>query len=339
MDQQTITALCGMDESARKLIALYCGKLLSEQDLADWFAEIKFEALKPEVSGMAAAIAVAQDYNGAPPELVPRLRGIMRYVHTLNSGMAAGLCALSKRYNEAGIPVVLLGGTAVHLGYSEPPRRHIWQMEIGVSESDFSQAVKLASDEGFTVQKTAYNAIARSGNTQCVVIRKGVGLTQEISSLTANGVLFQIPDRSELLVCIAETVFLSLFGAAPGTKLMPQIADLHRVIAEEPDWERTAAIAKGRNTAGHVRLVLDLYYSLAATAPGTNVLDLFSTEDTPERLVQLLPKYRKLKPGSSKLKRLWISTQIKTGAPQSVALKVFLKDLSAAVARKLTPKS
>ena len=157
--------------------------------------------------------------------------------------------------------------------------------------------------------------------------------------MTSNGVLFQIPDRSELLVCIAETVFLSLFGAAPGGKLMPQIADLHRVIAEEPDWEQAAAIAKTRNTADHVRLVLDLYYSLASTAPDTNVLDLFAAEDTPERLVQLLLKYRKLKPGSSKLKRLWISTQIKTGAPQSAALKVFLKELSTAAARKLTPKS
>ena len=299
MDQQQIMRLCDMEQSLCRLLGLYCMQHPSEKEIADWFAGIEFEVLRPEASYMAAAMAAANDYKGVPLEPIPRLRGILRYVHTLNSGMTAGLCVLGKQLNEAGIPAVLLESTAVHLGYPKPPRRHMWQTEIGVSEADFLRAAALAEHAGFVVEQTPYSATARCGNTQCVLIHKGMEYTREATDLTVNGVSFLLPDSAELLVGLTETMF-QVLSAGSGAKLLPWIMDLHCVIASTTDWEAAAAAATERGTAGQVRLVLELYNSLASNILDGGILNLFGTEDTVLRLAQLLLEYRELKPGKER---------------------------------------
>lgn len=337
MDQQQIIALCGMEESLCRLIGLYCMQNPSEKETAAWFAGVELESLRPEVSCMAAAMAAAHDYNGVPLELVPRLQGIMRHVHTLNAGMTAGLCAVGKRFNEAGIPTALLGSTAVHLGYPEPPRRYIWQMQISVPEKDFSRAVELAERAGFLIMLTPFSADARRGNTQRILIRRDAKPEQETAPLTAGGVSFLLPGSEALLVNLCETVFQILFGPEPGVKLIPWIMDLHCVIMAAPDWKRAAAIAAERRTASQVRLILELYNSLTHNSLTGEIPDLFGTAEHTGQLAQLLLKYRKIRPGSAGLKRLWLSTRIRHVDSPSAVPGIFFRVLCQAVIRKLTP--
>lgn len=336
MDQQQSILLSGADEAACTLIGQYCAEHPDEKQIADWFSGIEFEALRPEVSCMAAAMVSENDYMGTPGELVPRLRGITRYVRTLNAGMTAGLCALGKQFNEAGIPAVLVGSTAVHLGYPNPPQRHMWQMEIGVLEADFPRAAALAEHAGFTVEQTPYSATARRGNTQCILVRKGMGYTQETTELTVNGVSFLMPSGAELIVSLAEAVFQVLSGTAPGAKLIPWIMDLHGLTAAVSDWDAVAAAADKRGTAAQVRLVLELYHALAAGSLTEEILSCFGTGDQTVRLTQLLLKYRKLNSGSSKLKRLWFSAQLKSEGSSFAALILFFKSARQALVRKFT---
>lgn len=337
MDQRQIITLCGMEESLCRLIELYGMRHPSEREIADWFSGVEFESLRPEVSCMAAALSAARDYAGVPQELIPRLRGISRYVHTLNSGMTAGLCALGKRFQEAGIPAVLLGSTAVHLGYPEPPRRHIWQMQITVPAEDFSQAVELAERAGFLIELTPFGADARRGNTQRVFIRRDADPAGEAAALTVGGVSFLLPGSAELLVSLGQAVFQLLSGKAPGAKLIPWIMDLHCVIGADPDWNGAAAAAAERGTASQVRLVLELYNSLIPNTLTGEILDLFGTAEHTAQLAQLLPKYRSLKPGSAKLKRLWLSTRIRNVDSPSAVPGLFFRALCRAGVRKLTP--
>jgi len=337
MDQQQAKALCGMEGSLCRLIRLYGMRHPAEKEITDWFSGVDFEALRPEVSCMAAAMAAANDYKGVPSELIPRLRGISRYVHTLNSGMTAGLCALGKGFREAEIPVVLLGSTAVHLGYPEPPRRHIWQTQISVPEKDFSRAVELAERVGFLIELTPYGAAARQGNTRNVFIRRDAGPAPEATPLTVGGVPFLLPGSAELLVSLCQTVFQLLSGAAPGAKLIPWIMDLHCVIGADPDWNGTAAAAAERSAASQVRLVLELYNSLMPNTLTVEILDRFGAEEHTAQLARLLPEYRSLQPGSARLKRLWLSTRIRNADSPSAVPGIFFRDLFRAAARKLTP--
>lgn len=337
MDQQQAKALCGMEDSLCRLTRLYGMRHPSEQEIADWFSGIEFEALRPEVSSMAAAMAAANDYKGAPQALIPRLRGISRYVHTLNSGMTAGLCALGKRFREANIPAVLLGSTAVHLGYPEPPRRHIWQTQISVPAGDFSRAVELAEGEGFFIELTPFGAAARRGNTQSVFIRRDADPVREAAPLTVGGVSFLLPGSAELLVSLCQAVFQLLTGDAPGTKLIPHIMDLHCVITADPNWDEAAAAAAEQRAAGQVRLVLELYNSLIPNTLTGDILELFGTSEHAAQLAQLLPEYRSLQPGSARLKRLWLSARIRNADSPSAVPGIFLRDLFRAATRKLTP--
>lgn len=339
MDQRQIFALCGMEESLCRLIGLYGTRQPSEKDLADWFSGVEFEALRPEVSCMAAAMAAACDYSGVPDALIPRLRGIMKYVHTLNSGMTAGLCALGKRLNDVGIPAVPLGSTAVHLGYSNRPRRHIWQTQISVPEEDFSQAVELAERAGFFIELTPFGAGARRGNTQRIFIRRDADPAGETNPLTVGGVSFLLPGSAELLVSLGQAVFQLLSGPAPGAKLIPWIMDLHCVIEADPDWNGAAAAAAERGIASQTRLILELYNSLIPNTLTGEILDLFGTAEHTAQLAQLLPKYRDIKPGSARLKRLWLSTRIRNVDSPSAVPGIFFRDLCRVGIRKFTPGS
>lgn len=339
MDQRQITALCGMEESLCRLVGLYGTRQPSDKDVADWFSGVEFEALRPEVSCMAAAVSADCDYAGVPQALIPRLKGISRYVHALNSGMTAGLCALGKRFNEANIPVLLPGSTAVHLGYPEPPRRHIWQTQISVPEGDFSQAVELAERAGFFIALTPFSADARRGNTQRILIRRDAKPAQEAAARTVGGVSFLLPGSGELLVSLSEAVFWVLSGAAPGAKLIPWIMDLHCVIGAAPDWKGAAVAAAERRTASQVRLILELYNSLIPNALTGEILDLFGAAEHTAQLAQLLLKYRKIRPGSARLKRLWLSTRIRNVDSSSAVPGIFFRELCRAAARKLTPES
>lgn len=338
MDQQQMIGLCGMEESLRRLIGLYCMPRPSEKEIADWFSGVEFEALRPEASCMAAAMAAANDYAGVPAETIPRLRGIVKYVHTLNSGMTAGLCALGQKLGQAGIVAEVLGSTAVHLGY-EKPLRHIWQMEIGVTETDFPRIGQLAAQAGFALEQTPYSITARSGNTQCILIRKGMSPGQNASTLTVGGASFLMEGSADLLVSLAQAIFQLLWGPAPGAKLLPLFMDLHRVISSGPDWAEAAAAAAEHGVADHVRLVLELYNSLAPDILTEDITNLFGTEPTAARLAQLLVQYRDIRPGYAGLKKRWLSARIRSGDTPADTWKLFLGELLRSAAKRLIPGS
>lgn len=119
MEQTQLIRLCGLDDTACSLAAIYC----RGNGLSPWFAEVDFEALRPEVSCMAAAAGSATGFSDVPETLIPRLKGIVKYVHTLNTGMAAGVCTLAAALNQAGITPLLLDDTALYLNWPTATQR------------------------------------------------------------------------------------------------------------------------------------------------------------------------------------------------------------------------
>jgi len=287
---------------------------------------------------MAAALGTGNDYAGIPQRLVPRLRGILRHIHTLNTGMAAGLCALGKRFAEAGISACLVGSTAVLLGCQNPPRRHLWQTEIAVAEEDFPRAAALAEAAGFTVRQTPCGAVTRQGNTQCVFIRSGMDRNRQMTRQQVGSTAFLMPRVEDLLVELAEGLFVRLSAGDTAVKLLPQLMDLHCLAAAHPDWAAAAAAAKNRGTAIRIRLVLEVYQALASGTPGEETLALFASGSQTAELAALLKKYRGCSGGRRKLKRLWLRTRIQChGTPGSPAAP-FLKALRRAVLGKISRK-
>lgn len=340
MDQEKMTALCRMDASLQTLFRLYCREHPSEQEIGEWFSGIDFEALRPEASCMAAMLSAAANYAGVPQEVSPRLRGITKYVHTLNTGMIAGLCALEKRYNEAGICALVHKRAAIHLGYPDHPLQHIWQTEISVSREEYAKAAALAEAEGYAVTKTELCTIARKGHTQCVAIYKRAedgDLLRSASLQTAGGASFLLPGSESLLVHYAETVFHLMAHTGAGAGLLPWLADLRCVLQADPDLSAAAAIAEARGTASQVRLVLALYGQLAPGAVTQQTLDSFATEAKADALADAALAYIRIPPKKRRIQRIWLTAKMRSADAPERTWAAFTGTLLQKAVRKLTP--
>lgn len=326
MEQTQFAELCGVDRPLRMLIDLYRAEHPSEKDIAKYFRTIEFEALRPEVSCMAAMMCSACDYAGVPQELIPRLRGIVKYVHTLNSGMTAGLCMLGKLWAQEGISVMLLRGTAVQLGYPGYSRRYMWQTTVSIPEKDYVRGVQIAANAGFKIEHGPTYSIARSGNTQCVSIFKGMESCRDTSTVTVGGTAFLMPGPPELTVSLASEIFNTLTGSDTGARLIPWFMDLHGVIMASCNWNAVAAAAKQRRISARIRLALEVYNWLVPGALSAAELNLFGAEEHGSRLAQTIQKYRKLPPGKS-LSRRWLSAKIKAPDALAPAWVILCKDL------------
>ena len=86
MNQSVIPALCPMEETQRQLPALYCAQNCSQEALAAWLACVNFDTLPSQITCMASAAAAKTGFDRLPPAVTPRLRGLIKYIRTLNAG-------------------------------------------------------------------------------------------------------------------------------------------------------------------------------------------------------------------------------------------------------------
>lgn len=336
MTQQQISKLCDIDGYMYRLISLYCADHPSEKEIADWFSAIDFEALRPEISCMAAIVSSANGYCGVPEALIPRLKGILKYVHTLNSSMTAGLCALGKHLSAAGIPFTLLRRSAVQLHYPNAPQRHIWEMQIGVSEADFSHIAALAGEAGFTAHQEPYHILLQRGNAQSINVFKLAAQEETADTITVGGVVFHVPSSEHLTVSLADATFgaLSRFG---GATLVPWIMDLHCVITNGVNWEHVAAIANKQGIASRVRLVLEIYDQLIPDVLPKDMINTLCPEKKTIRLAKSVIPYRTIKPKRNRLKRLWCSAWVHHNDNPKAALRAFCLGILRGIRKKITP--
>lgn len=339
MNPYILKQLINNNPSFYTLYQLYCSKQPTTAQIADWFADVDFEALPPELSGMAANLSATHQFAGAPQHLIPRLRGIIKYCHTLNLGTIAGLCTLGKQYNQAGISMLLMGATALQIKHPEHPQRQLWQAELGITPSDFPQAIALATEAGFTVQENEFSAIVRNGNSQCIILYKlspDTYVHHDAAPVTTGGVPFLMPSDAALFVSLAEAAFRTLQQSAPEKQLLTRLVHLHHAISSGVLWDTAAAIATKRSTANQVRLILELYTLLVPDAVAPDILESFGSDSRAERLATTLLTYRTLPQTRRKLRRLWLSVKIRQANRPYTAWYKFLLRLFRAGLHRIT---
>lgn len=216
---------------------------------------------------MASALAVRNDYAGVPEELVPRLRGIRRYVSTLNAGRMAGIMATVKALDQHGICPLLLQDTALRLKYPGALQRHMWQGELAVREEEYRDAVKLAEALGFTTEEHLSCTIARRGTTEYVILYPyGADryLWEGAVPFPVGGANALMPDDHMVILGFAEYVWHCYPLEDAAMRLIRWIMDIHPVLsAGKVDWETLAVQAKEKSIGHKLRLMLDTYRCFA----------------------------------------------------------------------------
>lgn len=336
MNQQQILSLCGMEESLCRLMGLYCKQHPSEEEISRWFSEIEFEALPPEVSCMAAAMAAANGYTGTPKELIPRLRGIVKYVHTLNAGMFSGVCMLGEALNKAQIPLILLGDTALYLTNPKTPERHLWQMRLGVPETDYSHTLKIAREAGFRVEEYRYSALASQNATRQITIipmPESAGLWQGASEYKKGNAVFLCPERSEVLISVCQDAFRALTRNSPRSAMIRWTVDFRCLSQQltEQDWLLAAKAAKRERASAHVYLLCMLYAGMTGQYPAQTFL--FGDRRDADTLLDALECYLSRPKKGGRLRRAYLLCRMRR--PDSALAAVLL--LLQQVLRKVLP--
>lgn len=312
--QQELRNLSGLDDTSRNLARIYSRDPVCPEALSEWFSSVDFEALLSQISCMAAAAGTVTDFAGVPEQVVPRLRGIIRYAHTLNAGMVSGVCALAAKLNEAGIPVLLMEDTALYMQNPTAPQRHRWQTFVGVRQQDFKQAVSIAREIGFSVEEYLFAAAAQQGVMRQILIRSvedDSPIWQGATELKRGNVTFLCPDAANIFMDISKRVFRGLTKPAPQAVIACWIMDMRLLTAQmqKEDWLKAAQLAAADNVGSHIYLLLSLY--LAVTGISIEYRHLFANEQVGCRLAKLLSQYARSQNTPRRVWRLILQCRIR----------------------------
>ena len=339
MNPYLFRKLVDNNPSIYTLFQLYCSKHPTNISISNWLSEINFEALPPELSGMVANICASNGFTDTPQHIIPRLQGIIKYCHTLNLGMLAGLCSLGKQYNQAGISMLLMGATAIRIKYPDNPQQQLWQCELGVAPVDFPRATALAAEAGFTIKENKFSATAQKNSTQCIILYKlspAAYLYQNAAPITFGGVSFIVPCNAALFVSLAEAAFRTLNQSSPYKQLITRLVHMHHIIASGIPWDTAATIAIQHATANQVRLLLEFYNQFVPEPISSDILEYFGSKTQMRHLADSVLAFQALPQNRRKLRKLWLTVKIhQADRPYTIPFK-FLYQLFRAGLRRIT---
>ena len=330
MTQQSLWELCGFDCDTGALTGICCREPVSGEALGQWLAAADFEALKPEITCMAAVAGASVRFSGIPELLQPRLRGIIKYVHTLNSGMMAGLCALGTALNRAGIRTLLLDETALYMRCPNGPQRHLWQMSLGVSPVDYREALEAAGKAGFQVEVLAQAAVARQGVTRQIVITP-LGeqdfLWQGAQTLKKGTAEFLCPDSAALLIALGRKAFRALTKPNPRAMTVRWCMDMKLLLGQLSRSEllRGAQLAEKEHVRSHMCLLFAVYSAITGSCP--EGAELFGNREAAHSLQKLLTACRALPEKGHRLRRIYLSCRLRRPDSRLHTWRLFLAEL------------
>lgn len=307
--QNKLFTFCGLDEQITALARIYGQPNICSRALGEWLASAEFDALPSYLTCMAAAAGSSVRFEDIPNALVPRLRGIVKYVHTLNSGMFSGLYLLGTVCNQAKIPLLLLEDTALYMCYASAPQRHLWQVCVGVHTTQYEDVLQLAEQCGFAVERHPYAAVARQGITTQIVIRPTENdsyLWTDTIELKRGNAVFVCPRTATMLIEACQRTFRALTKPDPAVSVMRWCMDMKILLEHlsDTDWARANEIAQSEHAQCHIRFLLAVYTAITGTE--LEGAALFGTHRDVKRTFRLLQAYAACPKEKQKLRRLFL---------------------------------
>ena len=325
MTNQMLFDLCHFDEATVSLSALYCGTP-DLPKLSAWLSAADFDALPSDLTCMAAG-AVAEDYSQVPSALVPRLRGLLKYVHTLNSGMTAGLLSLATALHKEGIALLLLEDTALSLCMGS--RRQLWQLRVGVCKKDYNRAVEIAHAGGWVGEASPWAATLKQSTARQITLfpfAQDSYVWENTTTLQKGSIPLLCPEPAALLMGLCQLGFRALTKQNPRVAMVHWAMDMKLLLSsfEERHWQRALHLAQQENACCHVGLLLRIYAALSESAL---CADAFCGPKEAETTAKLLEAFRTCPETGKKFKRLILLYRLRRPDSLPAALKLLAREV------------
>lgn len=309
MNQSVIPALCPMEETQRQLLALYCAQDCSQEALAAWLACVNFDTLPSQITCMASAAAAKTGFDRLPPAVTPRLRGLIKYIRTLNAGMYSALWLLANGLREAGIPALAQSETALYLLCPEAPQRQLWQLRVAVPRESYESALEAAEKIGFQVERRGLVAVARYQTTRWIVIAQVADWEKQSAQaveVEKHNARLLCPSLPALLLELCQDAFRALTKDSCQGAVVCWLMDLQvllRLMTEE-NWETARKMAENDHLTPHIRLLFALRQQLTGCA--CPQAESVGTLGDAEKLASLLLRLRACPSDPKDLRRRYL---------------------------------
>lgn len=332
MDVQLASELFDLDPTLCTLARLYRSDAPEPEDIARWYAKVDFEALWMDLTCMCARIGARTDYAGTPKSLVPRLKGLSRYILTLNSGSAATLYALGELLDSAGIPMTLLRDTALALGYPQLPRFPMWHTQAAIPRERMAEAAWLANEAGFSVTaRDGLLEVSRSSRETVLLYPCEGHLEACRTQAPAPADRFRLPCPEAILVDLARELCGIVQRKPPRYSLHSRLILGCQLLDLGVDLDAAFALARELDCAAQLQLLLEGTAHLC----GENRFDSILPAEHMDALGRNLLRLRKLKPRPNRLRRMWLYACVEGADTPGGTRKAFLRRLRNAAAKRL----
>jgi hypothetical protein len=294
-----------LDKKDRELIGLCYRDTVTADEVANYFDGIVFEESQYDLCCLIAQMCARHKYAGVPKHLVPKIRGLTRYLTTINALRVVELFKFLKRLNQADIPVMLTKGVAIRVGYYPQIIRYMADTDIYVEEKNFFGAVGLAKDYGCE-GRLAYHSIDLKKGSLAVDIHRvfvkellngadSAGIWQRATKTDQNGVSFYIPSREDMVVQIVVSGFYNVIESAwdQGRKHIKWIIDLLPFLldAKQADWERIILISEQLKISEQIKpMLLALNDILPQSLDTGKILGYFRRKEISPKAIALFSK-------------------------------------------------
>lgn len=276
------------------------------ETLHAYYGRVDFDRLGSQRVCALAELSRRMEYRGVPRELLPRVRGVIRYHTALNTRQFQEFYRLLKLLNEQGIDVMLMKGGAMKTHYMPRVIRAMGDIDFWVRYEDFDKACALVqADGGYEVLPYSHHVgLKRNG---CVLemhvsfLKENQGqdneavFWQEARQIALQGQPVCVPTPEAMLLSILTNIFGDCVrGNVYGSAWVRWAVDCRWLIEnEEIDWDKLTAFCGTYHTTLAVKTMLQILNEiLSGTVPEAVLSGLQISEEESRKILWMFRMYR-----------------------------------------------
>ncbi|GHV57725.1 hypothetical protein FACS1894182_07360 [Bacteroidia bacterium] len=133
------------------LLRLLFSESITQNDISELLEGYDIDSASIEFNTLLAYLMQEHSEIQLPEELIPRLKGVVRFLLYKNATLLQGFTEVGKNLNTKNIPLLLIKGAAMRFLDMNKPRL-MWDVDFVVNEENYDETIRCAVKAGFEIK-------------------------------------------------------------------------------------------------------------------------------------------------------------------------------------------
>lgn len=317
-------------------LRLSVGKNASPSELFSYYETVVFDDLQGQHACALASLSQRLDYQGVPDDLVPRVKGVIRYYSARNAMQMKELLCLLKKLNKTNADVMILYGAAMKAYYMPYTVRYMGDISFRIKIDGLQNAISALEDTGKYTIKTSEHQLTIIKNQQKPEILftclncydSEMNHDEDVFWEDALETSFQgerifIPSRETQLILILSNVFQAAFiGRNSCCGRIQWVQDSAFLLGKDGfSWKRLRDFCSQLDLSTEILIMLKILNDLFPTLIPEEAFSYLSLSIKEKKQIRLLLRFIKVK------EELSLYVQANTGKKKSLRYCLYLSKL------------